>query len=370
MTEDEDPFGLKKQSDDLPQMAPESPPDESSPDTKEAEFLGQAGLQVTGQTRMEAAYGSGDGDEDGTAVVAKTGTVESGTIFHQVYRPWRGKLNPRWVRNWTILRHHIYGIFSKGHRPWPTYTKLIMVIVTMGALIPIFTLFLGSMTGSEELKRFFGVTRANLWGHVLGTFHNICCWPLITALVVGGLISEDRQHGTSAIYFSRPITRTDYTLMKFISAALILSLIIVFTYCAYYAAAIVLNNEGWAYLLDTFPYFFGGFVAAVMLVVTYTSIGLALSSISKGKFFPAVAFMGVVFGSKLIAFLIELLFDRDVLYLLSPHDNLAHVGQWMMKINTTYDFPVAWSMVALLVMNGVSLYVLINRVNSLEVTRE
>ena len=57
--------------------------------------------------------------------------------------------------------------------------------------------------------------------------------------------------------------------------------------------------------------------------------------------------MGVVFGSKLIAFLIEILFERDALYLLSPHDNLAHVGQWMMKLNTTYDFPVAWSMVAL-----------------------
>ena len=27
-------------------------------------------------------------------------------------------------------------------------------------------------------------------------------WPLLTAVVVGGMISDDRQHGTSAIYFS------------------------------------------------------------------------------------------------------------------------------------------------------------------------
>ncbi|MDP6906896.1 MAG: ABC transporter permease [Candidatus Thalassarchaeaceae archaeon] len=352
---------------DLPQMPAPSTPNSLQ---KEAEFLGQSGLQVTGKSRMEAAYGSGDGDGDSAAIVAKTGTIDSGTIFHQVYRPWRGKLNSRWVRNWTILRHHIYGIFTKGHRPWPTYTKLVIVAVVMGSLIPIFTTFLGVMSGSDDLMRIFGITRATLWGHVLGTFHNICCWPLVTALIVGGLISEDRQHGTSAIYFSRPVTRTDYTLMKYISAALVLSMIIVFSYCAYYAAAIILNNEGWGYLLDTFPYFFGGLVAALMLVLTYTSIGLALSSISKGKFFPAVAFIGIVFGTKILAFFINLLFERDTLYLLSPHDNLAHVGQWMMELNTTYKFPVAWSFVALLVMNVISLYILISRVNSLEVTRE
>lgn len=343
------------------------PVEEATPD---AEFMGEAGAGVTGQARMEAAYGAGDGDEDGTAIVAQPGAVAAGTIFHQVYRPWRGQLNSRWVRNWSILRHHVYGIFRKGHRPWPLYTKVLIVIVTMGALLPVITMFLGRLSGSEELMRIFGVTRANLWGHVLGSFHNMCCWPLITALIVGGMISEDRQHGTSAIYFSRPVTRTDYTAMKFVSAALILTLIITFSYCAYYAAAILLNDEGWAYLLDTFPFFLGGFVASVMLVGTYTSIGLALSSISKGKFFPAVAFMGVLFGSKIIAFLIQLLFDKDILYLLSPHDNLAHTGQWMMQLNTTYGFPVAWSFVALLLMNGVSLYVLISRVNSLEVTRE
>ena len=72
----------------------------------------------------------------------------------------------------------------------------------------------------------------------------------------------------------------------------------------------------------------------------------------------------------MITFLIDILFDRDVMYLLSPYDNLAHVGQWAMRLNRTYDFPVAWSIVALLIMNAASMYVLISRVNSLEVTRE
>ena len=353
----------------------EGPPVETGPPVepglvKESEFMGQSGQTVTGQARIEAAYGVGEGEGQGVAIVAQSPTAEGGTIFHQIYRPWRGTLNPRWVRNWSLLRHHVYGLFSKGHRPWPLMTKLIVVIVLIGSFIPIISMAMSWLTGVEELMELYGVNRANLWGHVLGTFHNTCCWPLLTAMVVGGLISEDRQNGTSAIYFSRPITRTDYTLMKYISAALILSLVIVLSYCAYYAAAIILNDEGWAYLLDTIPYFIGGLVAALMLVVTFTSIGLALSSLSTGRFFPAASFLGIIFGTRILASLIKLLFERDTLYLISPYDNQAHAGQWMMGLNTTYDFPAAWSFVALLLMNGISLYILISRVNSLEVTRE
>lgn len=374
MTE-EDQFSI----DDLLEDSPQTPPPGSQPAPSEtlpaptapteAEFMGESGV-VTGKARMEAAYGTGEGEGQGTAMVAQSVTADAGTIFHQIYRPWRGNLNPRWVRNWSILRHHVYGLFSKGHRPWPISTKLIVVLVLFGSLLPILSMAMSVLTGFDVLMQIYGVSRANLWGHVLGTFHNTCCWPLLTALIVGGLISEDRQHGTSAVYFSRPITRTDYTLMKYISAALILSLVIVFSYCAYYAAAIILNDEGWAYLLDTMPFFLGGLVVAIMLVVTFTSIGLSLSSISSGRFFPAVSFLGIIFGSRILAFLIKLLFERDTLYLISPYDNLAHVGQWMMGLNTTYDFPAAWSFVALLLMNGISLYVLISRVNSLEVTRE
>ena len=372
---EEDPFSL----DDLLESSPQTPPpigEPTPPETlpamtasTEAEFMGESGV-VTGKARMEAAYGTGEGEGQGTAMVAQAVTADAGTIFHQIYRPWRGNLNPRWIRNWSILRHHVYGLFSKGHRPWPVSTKLIVVLVLFGSLLPILSMAMSILTGFDVLMQIYGVSRANLWGHVLGTFHNTCCWPLLTALIVGGLISEDRQHGTSAVYFSRPITRTDYTLMKYISAALILSLVIVFSYCAYYAAAIILNDEGWAYLLDTMPFFLGGLVVAIMLVVTFTSIGLSLSSISSGRFFPAVSFLGIIFGSRILAFLIKLLFERDTLYLISPYDNLAHVGQWMMGLNTTYDFPAAWSFVALLLMNGISLYVLISRVNSLEVTRE
>ena len=69
-------------------------------------------------------------------------------------------------------------------------------------------------------------------------------WPLLTALVVGGMISDDRKNGTSAIYFSRPVTRADYTAMKYLSSAVVLGFVIVFSYMLYYTSAIVFNGEG------------------------------------------------------------------------------------------------------------------------------
>ena len=188
----EDEFELDDLLDDVAQVPPatEPTPQQTLPaptSPSEAEFMGEAGA-VTGQARMEAAYGTGEGEGQGMAMVAQSATVDAGTIFHQIYRPWRGNLNPRWVRNWSILRHHVYGLFSKGHRPWPLTTKLVVVLVLFGSLMPIISMAIATLTGIDALMQIYGVSRANLWGHVLGSIRNTCCWPLLTALIVGGLI--------------------------------------------------------------------------------------------------------------------------------------------------------------------------------------
>ena len=338
----------------------------------DAEFLGEKGGVVTGRGRMEAAFGTGDGDEIATAQVAQVASEAStGTIFHQVYRPWRGKLNSRWVRNWAILRYHIYGLFSKGHKPWPVMTKLILFGVLIASIGDLLMLTVGAATGVEAIERLAGISRGNLYGHVLSFwFRNACTYPIVTALIIGGMISEDRRNGTSALYFSRPVNRRDYAAMKFLSVAIILSVVVLFTLSAYYLGAILVGGEGWSYVMDTGLLFLGAFIAGILLVFTYTSIGLALSSVSSGKFFPAVAFIGLILGTKMVAFLIWALFDSSAIYLISPYDNLAHVGQWMLGLNHTYEHPASWSLVMLITMNAVSLYILSARVSSLEVTRE
>ena len=121
---------------------------------------------VTGQGRMDAAWGSKDGDESSTAQVTNN-TASVGYVFEQIYKPWDGTLNPRWMRNWAILRHHVLGIFRKGHRPWSLPTKLFIVVVFIASLADVGLTLLAALIGSPELHTMWGVNRDNLYGHVL-----------------------------------------------------------------------------------------------------------------------------------------------------------------------------------------------------------
>ena len=326
---------------------------------------------VTGQGRMDAAWGSRDGDESATAQITNN-TASVGYVFEQVYKPWNGTLNPRWMRNWAILRHHVLGIFRKGHRPWGWPTKLFIVIVFIASLGDVGLTLLSALIGSPELHSMWGVNRDNLYGHVLGFFpRNMLYYPILAALLVGGVISEDRYHGTSAMYFSRPISRFDYVMMKYISLAMIQAFVVLLTLMIYYFVEIIAMGRGWAWIIDTFPLFLAAFMGGILLIITYTSIGLGLSSVSRGKFFPGIGLVAIVLGTKTLAVLVSNLFERDIMYLLSPYDCLAHVGQALIGTQTTYDqYSWTWSFASLVLMNAFFIYILSSRVASMEVTRE
>ena len=303
--------------------------------------------------------------------VQQASTAQSGEIFEQHYTPWTGQLNPRWMRNWSILRHHLLGIFKKGHRPWTMPTRIFILIAFLASLSDAGMTLLSGLVGSSEFHALFGVSRDNLYGHVLGFFpRNVLYYPIVAALLVGGVISEDRQHGTSALYFSRPVSRFDYVGMKFLSVALIQAIVVLITYVLYFLAEVVAYGRGWAWMVDVFPMFLAGMLAGILLIFTYTSIGLSLSSVSTGRFFRASACSPSCLGPRPWR-ASSSPFEREILYLISPYDCVAHVGQAIIGTQTTYDqYSWTYSLVALVAMNAVALYVLASRVASMEVTRE
>jgi len=327
-------------------------------------------MPVTGQARLESAWGAQTGDEDPDALVAQP--AQAGEIFEQRYTSWNGTLNPRWTRNWAIFRHHLLGIFKKGHRPWSTPTRLFILIAFLGSLTDGAMTLLSGIVADAEFHSLFGVNRDNLYGHVLGFFpRNVLYYPVIAALLVGGVISEDREHGTSALYFSRPISRTDYIAMKYLSVAFIQAIVILGTYVLYFMSEILAYGRGWAWMLDVAPLFIQGFIAGVVLILTYTSIGLSLSSVSRGKFFPGIGLVAIIFGTKTLASIVKNLFEREILYLLSPYDCAAHFGQFLIGTETTYtQYSWVYSLISLCMMNAAALFLLTSRVSSMEVTRD
>ena len=90
-------------------MSEDNPQPPFEPVTEKVDTFG-AEAPVTGQTKMQAAW-SGNNDDESTS--AQVASVQQGQIFEQIYQPWEGTLNPRWMRNWSILRHHILGIVKR-----------------------------------------------------------------------------------------------------------------------------------------------------------------------------------------------------------------------------------------------------------------
>ena len=105
--------------------------DEATSIPQSVEFAAEA--PVTGKVRLEAAWGSTEGDEDLTETTSQEPKAD-GHIFKQQYKPWNGELNPRWMRNWAILRHHLLGVFKKGHRPWGVPIRLYLLVVFVASL--------------------------------------------------------------------------------------------------------------------------------------------------------------------------------------------------------------------------------------------
>ena len=320
--------------------------------------------KIEGTTRIQSAW-SGDSSTQGQALAA--GSV----VYEQIYRPWNGELGGRWIRNFSIWRHHVYGIFIGGHKPWSIVMRLATLLLFLGAMYDLLIVFIASLSGEESLLEVVGIKRTTLFNQVLGYFpRNAICFPLIAAMLAGGLISEDRRHGMSAVYFSRPISRIDYAAMKYLSMASVLGAVVLITLTTFYVGSIALTGEGWNFLLETFPLYLFAMVAGTMLVLTYTSIGMALSSLSRGRYLPGVSFIALLIGTRILAGIIDGVFNRTILYVLSPFDVVAHLGQVMMGIPSKYDHSWTLSLVSMVLMNAIPLYVLAVRITSMEVTRE
>ena len=75
-------------------------------ESKEESF--GAETPVTGKTKMQAAW-SGSDDEKSSAQVAQS---QQGQIFEQIYQPWTGTLNPRWMRKLGHLTPPHFGNFQ------------------------------------------------------------------------------------------------------------------------------------------------------------------------------------------------------------------------------------------------------------------
>ncbi len=199
--------------------------------------------------------------------------------------------------------------------------------------------------------------------------------PLLVALVTGDLIAGEAAMGTIRMLATKPISRTNIVLSKFIAgAAYTLFIIIWMGFLALFVSTtlfgtgdvIVLNSDGLVILpeADVLWRFGAGFCVAFLSLLTVSSLSICLSAFAENSIGPIVATMSVIILFTIIGSLDVTVFDTIKPYLFTTH---------MVSWRSLFEDPVPWStirqsVIILVAHNVVLVAIAIIRFNKKDIT--
>lgn len=154
--------------------------------------------------------------------------------------------------------------------------------------------------------------------------------PLLIALVTGDLISGEAAMGTIRMLASKPISRTQIVLSKFIAGAIYtlvitlwLGFLSLFVSHLVFGAGdlMVLNSDGLVILpeADILWRFGLAFCVAYLSLLTVATLSICLSAFAENSIGPIVATMGIIIIFTIIGSLDVSVFDSIKPYLFTTH---------------------------------------------------
>lgn len=195
--------------------------------------------------------------------------------------------------------------------------------------------FISFITGSfEQTLSFEGnILNGNLIGFIILQMLVIHI-PLLIALVTGDLVSGEAAMGTIRLLLTKPVSRTNILLSKFMAGCVYTLIIILwFAFMAVVVAKIlfgtgdlmVLNNDGLVILQapDVTWRFLSAFALAFLSLATIATLSIMLSCFSENSIGPIVATMAII-----ILFTIINTLDVQVFDSIRPFLFTTHMAAW------------------------------------------
>ncbi|TNE71392.1 MAG: hypothetical protein EP333_09220 [Bacteroidetes bacterium] len=183
--------------------------------------------------------------------------------------------------------------------------------------------------------------------------------PLLVALVTGDLISGEAAMGTIRMLASKPISRTQIVLSKFLAGAtytLILILWMGFLAVIFSGWVfgkgdlIVLNSDGLVILkeADVAWRFGAGFLVAFLALLTVSSLSICLSAFAENSIGPIVATMAIIILFTIIGSLDVTVFDS-----IKPYLFTTHMASWRSFFENPVRMDSIWQSVIVLIIHNV-----------------
>ena len=199
--------------------------------------------------------------------------------------------------------------------------------------------------------------------------------PLLVALVTGDLISGEAAMGTVRMLATKPISRTNIVLSKFIAGAvytLILTIwlgflaLIVAKWIFGTGDLIVLNSDGLVILKsEDILWRYGlSFLVAFLALLTISTLSICLSAFAENSIGPIVLTMAIIILFTIIGSLDVSVFDN-----IKPYLFTTHMASW----RSFFEDPVPWgriqeSIIILLVHNVLLVSIAIYKFNKKDIT--
>ena len=133
---------------------------------------------------------------------------------------------------------------------------------------------------------------------------------LLSALVGGPLIAEDRRAHALPLYFSRPISHFDYVAGKYLAFAFFLALLLVAPPICMYLIDVGFSDAEGA-LFDRFPILLRSLVPSLVGIVVLGAIALGVSSICRRANYAALLIVGVLVVAEIMGHLLAREIFRD-----------------------------------------------------------
>ena len=180
----------------------------------------------------------------------------------------------------------------------------------------------------------------------------------ITVYAGSGLIADDIRSNALQLYLSRPLTRTQYVAGKFavtwVPAMLLLIVEVLFAG----SLSFVRNN---LYLVPAISVF------SMIQIALAAFLMLALSSLSKSRWFVAVLYAGLGFFTQAIFAATRIATDSTSFSWIAVFGNLVQIGDVIFRLTPRYTTPPAVSAAVLALLIGASIAVLGRRIRAIEV---
>lgn len=188
----------------------------------------------------------------------------------------------------------------------------------------------------------------------------------ITVYVGSGLIADDLRAKALQLYLSRPVTRTQYIAGK---AAILMAALLSVTWLPgmllLFLVPIFAGNMN--FVTDNL-YLIPAISAYALIHVTLSAFMiLALSSLSRSRWFVAVMYAGLAFFTHALFGVIGAAVDGTMFSWVSIFANLNQIGDLLFRSAPRYDTPPLVSAAVLVAIIAASMMVLSRRIRAVEV---